>query len=40
MLDVKISDILGAIGDAYGDITDIDLSLDSLDDLDDGGDVL
>lgn len=39
MLDVRLSDVLGAIVDAYGDIDDIDLSLD-LDDLDDGGDVL
>ena len=40
MLDVRLSDIISAIGDAYGDIDDIDLRSLDLDDLDDGGDVL
>lgn len=40
MLDIRISDLMDAIGDVYGDdIIDIDLSLDLYGDLD-GGDVL
>jgi hypothetical protein len=39
MLDIRISDLMDAIGDVYGDDIDIDLSLDLYDDLD-GGDVL
>lgn len=40
MLDVRISDLMDAIGDVYGDdIIDIDLSLDLYDDLDGGDDL-
>lgn len=39
MLDVRVSDILGAILDGGYDVDSLDF-LDSLDDLDDGGDVL
>ena len=40
MLDVRLSDLYDAIGDAYGDdIIDIDLSLDLYDDLDGGDDL-
>ncbi len=39
MLDVKLSDVLGAILDGGYDTDAIDSLLDSLD-LDDGGDVL
>ncbi len=40
MLDIRISDLMDAIGDVYGDdIIDIDLSLDLYDDLDGGDDL-
>lgn len=40
MLDVRLSDLMDAIGDVYGDdIIDIDLSLDLYDDLDGGDDL-
>ncbi len=39
MLDVRVSDILGAILDGGYDVDSLDSLLDSLD-LDDGGDVL